>query len=71
VRWADVGDEGLVCRPVEALAGAEEAGRNGECHEGRGRLEPRAGRVDEQPRDGPQHRHQRERAHAATALEPV
>jgi len=69
VRRRDVRDERLVGRSVEALAGAEQTGGDGEGGEGRGRVEPRTGAVDEQPRDRPEQWHQRQRTHTTTAFD--
>ena len=43
--------------------------RDRERDECRGRVEPGARRVDEQPGGGPEQRHQRQRPHAALALD--
>ena len=71
VRRADLRDEGLVRRSVEALADAEEHGRERDHEERRGGREPVAARVDEEPGDRPEQRHQHERAHPAPALDPA
>jgi hypothetical protein len=71
VRRADVRDERLVRGPVEALADPEQhRGERDDQERGPGR-EPVAARVDEQPGDRPEERHQRERAHAAAPLDPA
>ena len=45
--------------------------REGDDRERRSGREPVAARVDEQPGDGPERRHQRERAHPTASLDPA
>ena len=71
VLGADVGDERLVRRAVEAFADPEDPGREREGEERGRRVEPGAGRVDEEPRDGPEERHQRQRPHPPPPLDPA
>ena len=66
---ADLGDERLVRRAVEAFADAEDRERD-QDHEERGATrQPVAARVDHQPRHDPEQRHQCERAQPPVPLD--
>ena len=68
---SELADERLVRGPVQALPDPEHDREDGDRHERGRRFEPVAGRVHTEPRDGPEDRHQRERAQAALPFEPA